>query len=125
MRTYRKAALGAAMAAVAVATTTLVGATSAGARTDHDCQDGFVCLYRQDVYWDGANARTMEGSWYYYGAYNLSNEYGLHLIINNHVGGAGIELCTGWNGTGTCTPLVGPYNIVDDMGPYNSIVLYP
>ncbi|MFJ9909313.1 hypothetical protein ACIRVK_41955 [Streptomyces sp. NPDC101152] len=63
---------------------------------------------------------------YSYGAHNLSNVTGYRVLVNSQTGGAGFQLCYGYNGT-NCSEVdrvtgeFDPY----DMTPINSVVLVP
>ncbi|MFI1393967.1 hypothetical protein [Streptomyces sp. NPDC020681] len=101
---------------------TVAGATQAqaGATDYHGCPDGYVCMY-PDASWN--NDRPSH-KWYTYGAHNLSNVYGVHRIVNNQTGGATMQTCTGYNGTG-CEGYLpgGGWSIDKNMTPINSIRL--
>jgi hypothetical protein len=81
-----------------------------------DCASGNVCLYPGD---DGAGNPL---TYYRYGAYNLSNQYGYHYIVNNQTGGAAFRLCFGYNGQ-RCGARLGPGSYLANLTPINSIVL--
>lgn len=89
-----------------------LAATSARAT----CPSGDVCIYPGDN--DGGDPAT----YYRYGAYNLSNQYGMHLIVNNQTGGAAFRLCYGYNGE-RCGDRRGPGSYHENLTPINSIVL--
>ncbi|MEV4891384.1 hypothetical protein AB0K48_18580 [Nonomuraea sp. NPDC055795] len=82
------------------------------------CPSGAVCLQEPD----GSIARR--NIWYSYGAHNLVNVYGTKILINSQTGGAGFQICKGYNGV-DCYPVqratgaYAPY----DFTPINSIVL--
>jgi hypothetical protein len=102
-----------------VAGSLLVGgtaiATSASAATTsrEPCPSGYACLY------DGS-AYSKYGS---YGAHNLSGVTGSHFFFNAQTGGAKAYLCTGYNGTGTCTNVPAGTGTTKNFGPINSIYL--
>ncbi|GAB1689089.1 hypothetical protein [Krasilnikovia sp. M28-CT-15] len=106
----------AASAALLLGTT----ATAAQAATYQGCPDGYVCLYPENAGWNGGHPSY---KWYYYGSYNLSNQYGIHRIYNNQTGGAKAWLCNGWNGT-NC-PVYQPAGSYSDTNftPINSVKL--
>ncbi|MBB5079260.1 hypothetical protein [Nonomuraea endophytica] len=82
------------------------------------CPSGAVCLQEPD----GSIARR--NIWYSYGPHNLSNVIGIKILINSQTGGAGFQICKGYNGT-DCYPVlrgVGAYAPYD-FTPINSIVL--
>lgn len=58
----------------------------AAGSTRHGCPYGDACMYTTS----GWNNNTPEHEYYYYGCYNLSNEYGTRVIYNNQYGGADI-----------------------------------
>ena len=95
-------------------------ASAAPAGTYEGCPSGYVCMYPQNAGWNGG---VPEHTWYHYGAYNLSNEYGTHRFFNNQTGTAVGHLCTGYNGGGTCYGQA-PYTWSDDdFTPINSVTL--
>lgn len=96
------------------------GATAASAATYAGCPSGYACLYPQNAGWNG---NVPSAKYYRYGSYNLVNQFGTHRFFNNQTGGAGAYLCTGYNGTGTCSR-IGTYTYTDwNFTPINSIVL--
>ncbi|MER0449601.1 hypothetical protein ABR738_34505 [Streptomyces sp. Edi4] len=61
---------------------------------------------------------------YSYGAHNLSNVTGNRVLVNSQTGGAGFEVCWGYNGV-SCSGVsrdTGEYDPYD-MTPINSVVL--
>ncbi|EMF53903.1 MULTISPECIES: hypothetical protein [Streptomyces] len=108
------------LAAGAVMTAT---ATQAQAATSHGCPDGYVCIYPENAGW---NNDQPSHKYYTYGYHNLSNMVGTHRIINNQTGGATMQTCTGYNGTG-CEGYLpgGGWSIDKYMTPINSIRLNP
>lgn len=114
-----KAVLATGAATLAATGAMLAGAGTAHADTQNGCPDGYVCIYAQD---QPANPGTLTNSYYRYGTYNLSNQYGWHWIDNNQTGGAHVTLCYGYNGTNCQAPL-GPGWYAVDLGPINSIIV--
>ena len=86
MRRITKSLVALAFAAGAVTT---VGATSAQAQptdgTYEGCPYGAVCIYPQNAGWNNGQPSDF---FYSYGAHNLSNQYGTHVVFNNQYGGA-------------------------------------
>jgi len=115
-----------AVSAVAVAGSLMAvsaGPASASANADYyGCPYGAVCIY------NGADPNSgieSGGVYWAYGPHNLSNQFGYHYVVNNQYGGAWVELCTGYNGTGRGESIIfgSPYGNSEDLGPINSIVL--
>ncbi|UUN30588.1 hypothetical protein [Streptomyces sp. FIT100] len=108
---------------LAAGAVTVAGATQAqaGAAAYHGCPDGYVCIYPENAGW---NNDQPSHKYYTYGYHNLSNMYGVHRILNNQTGGATMQTCTGYNGTG-CEGYLpgGGWSIDKDMTPINSIRL--
>jgi hypothetical protein len=75
-----------------------------------------VCLY------PGGDDSGDPATYYRYGVYNLSNQFGVHLIVNNQTGGAAFRLCYGYNGQ-RCGDRRGPGLYHENLTPINSIVL--
>ncbi|MFI7102591.1 hypothetical protein ACIBK8_24905 [Streptomyces sp. NPDC050161] len=112
----RKIAISAAGLSLAVGLGLAV-APSAAAATP--CPSGAVCIRETN------GTILSKNIFYSYGAHNLSNVTGMRVVVNNQTGGAGVKLCLGYNGTGTCGALVrdvGEYG-PGDMTPVNSVVL--
>lgn len=88
------------------------------------CPLGYVCIYPAS---DNPNTRA-DNTYYRYGVYKLSNQYGYHDIVNNQTGGAKVLLCTDWNGT-ICPVTVyvtgQKLYYAYDLTPINSIKLIP
>ncbi len=89
------------------------------AKSSYGCPYGALCLYK------GNRADSSpDYAFYSYGAHNLSNVYGNHVIYHNQYGGAGFRVCYGYNGR-RCSGIVrhrglfAPY----DFTPINSVVL--
>ncbi|MFI6503864.1 hypothetical protein [Nonomuraea typhae] len=115
MRSQLRSILTAGTAATALAGSMLLGTGTAHAAS---CPSGAVCLREPDGSIQGRNI------WYSYGAHNLSNVFGTKVLINNQTGGAGFQICKGYNGA-DCYPVlrgVGAYAPYD-FTPINSIVL--
>ncbi|MFI9284661.1 hypothetical protein [Streptomyces werraensis] len=120
-----------AMVAVAAATgtTVLTGATGASAAAQDwaGCPDGNVCIYAEGRY-SNIGAGDITNKYFRYGTYNLSNQVNQHWVLNNQNGpfeDAYVKLCTGYNGTGDCSKVLGPgYGEYLNLTPINSIVLY-
>ncbi|MFD9002367.1 hypothetical protein ACFV0T_15545 [Streptomyces sp. NPDC059582] len=119
-------------AAAVVMTTIAAGALIAAgpARADgtfHGCPSGAVCVY------NGASVDSgiePGGIYWSYGPHNLSNQFGVHAVINNQTGGAWMRLCAGYNGGGSLiiaeSPNTSyPSSWAQDLTPVNSIVLTP
>jgi hypothetical protein len=88
----------------------------------HGCAPGYVCIYPQDKGWNGDQPSL---KYYYYGVYQLSNQYGRHYIVNNQYADAWVDLCTDWSGT-EYSWIFSPHtwNVVD-FTPINSIKVAP
>ncbi|GHP01113.1 hypothetical protein KSF_111600 [Reticulibacter mediterranei] len=97
-------------------------AHAAPAGTIHGCPSGYVCIYPQNAGWNGDKPSL---KYYYYGVYQLSNQYGTHEIFNNQYSNAGFDLCTDWNGT-VCDLgfSINSYGAVD-LTPINSVRVKP
>ncbi|MER7548722.1 hypothetical protein ABTX86_01845 [Streptomyces anulatus] len=113
----RKLAATAAGMALALGTLGLTAAPSASAVTP--CPSGAVCIRE-------TNGSILNRNIFYsYGAHNLSNVTGNRVLVNNQTGGAGFQVCYGYNGGGGCSDVMrgvgesAPYN----MTPINSVVL--
>jgi hypothetical protein len=97
------------------------GSTPPPAKDDHGCASGWVCYYPGA----GWNGDAPAASYYYYRAYNLSEQHGRHRIFNNQTDGAKAYTCTGWNGSGTCTEIPAGQWVDRNIAPINSIKLAP
>lgn len=96
---------------------------AAAAGAAHGCPYGAVCIYAQNAGWNG-NRPSL--TYWSYGPHNLSNQFGNHRIFNNQYGGALVEACFGYNGTGGGTLLLGAGFPTDyNLTPVNSVVLFP
>jgi hypothetical protein len=123
MRRITKSLVALAFAAGAVTT---VGATSAQAQptdgTYEGCPYGAVCIYPQNAGWNNGQPSDF---FYSYGAHNLSNQYGTHVVFNNQYGGATATLCDGYNGTNCGLVLQANTYYDPDLTSVNSILLQP
>lgn len=114
--------------AAAISAGVLSGSIAAGSPASADyaiCAKGHVCitddtkLFEKKIY-----------DWYYYGAYNLSNQYGYKRLYNEQTGGAVVRFYSGYNGTGTVLRTIYPdpngHNLwAVNLTPVNSVVLAP
>jgi len=100
---------------------TSIGATGAqAAGTYQGCPYGAVCVYPQGADWNGGHPSDV---YYSYGAHNLSNQTGTHIVFNNQSDGATAHLCTGYDGAG-CGFKLNAYTYTGaDLTPINSITL--
>lgn len=99
----------------------LVAPQARAAGAVHGCPSGAVCIYPQNRGWNGDRPGL---TFWAYGPHNLSNLYGTHRVLNNQYGGAQVEACFGYNGTGRGTFLLG--TVIDyNLTPVNSLVLFP
>jgi hypothetical protein len=96
MRTTKRIARAIAVAGTSVVLLMGMPAPAAHAATYQGCPDGWVCLYPQDTGWNGGRPSH---KWYYYGSYNLSNQFGTHRFFNNQTGGAKAWTCLNYGGT--------------------------
>jgi hypothetical protein len=105
-------------AGMALALSAVGLAVAPGAAAATPCPSGAVCIRE-------ANGTILTKNIFYrYGAHNLSNVTGVRVIVNNQTGGAGFQICKGYNGT-NCYPVqryVGEYAPYD-FTPINSVVL--
>ena len=114
----RKIAMTAAGIAAAVIGGGVALAPAADAATTATCPSGAVCLREPN------GSILSKNIWYSYGAHNLQNVTGYKVTINSQTGGAGFQICKGYNGT-NCYPVqrqTGEYASYD-YTPINSIVL--
>ncbi|MER6563416.1 hypothetical protein ABT300_37975 [Streptomyces sp. NPDC001027] len=94
----------------------LAMAPSADAATA--CPSGAVCIRETD------GSILSRNIFYSYGYHNLSNVTGKRVLVNSQTGGAGFQVCFGYNGV-NCSEVAretgdfAPY----DMTPINSVVL--
>lgn len=88
--------------------------------THHGCPYYYACMYTPT----GWSNNTPEHKWYYYGCYNLYNEYGNRWIFNNQSGSATFSGNTGSGCSGTVlwteTPGLG---FETDITPVNAVYL--
>lgn len=131
----RKTTAGLLTAATIVAAGALAAGPASASGAVHGCPYGAVCVYPQNAGWNG-NSPSLE--YWSYGAHNLSNQVGNHVVLNNQypTGGSGwteAGLDTGYNGTGSETMVLAPYDKAPGQGeswatvnltPINSIVLF-
>lgn len=98
MNARKKLALLAASGTLALGLAASVAPAAMASTTDtQGCPSGAVCIYPQDAGWNGGHPSL---TYYSYGAHNLSNQNGNHIVFNNQTGGATMRTCTGYNGTG-------------------------
>lgn len=113
----RKIAMTVAALALAVGSGLAV-APSANAATA--CPSGALCIRETN------GSILSQNIFYSYGYHNLSNVTGNRVLVHNQTGGAGFQVCYGYNGA-NCSAVVratgefAPY----DMTPINSVVLVP
>ncbi|MFE7121974.1 hypothetical protein ACFU99_41735 [Streptomyces sp. NPDC057654] len=102
--------------ALALGALGLTAAPSASAATP--CPSGAVCIRE-------TNGTILNKNIFYsYGSHNLSNVTGVRVLVNNQTGGAGFQICKGYNGT-NCSVVYrnkGEYEPYD-FTPINSVVL--
>lgn len=122
MRMIAKAVTAAAFAAGVMVTAGLTTSAQAAGGTYEGCPYTAVCIYPQNAGWNGGHPSLF---YYSFGAHNLSNQFGNHVIFNNQSGGATMRTCTGSNGTG-CQGYLGAYQyMTKNLTPINSITLEP
>lgn len=119
MRTMFKAAAALALAAAAVTTLGVTGA-SADDTPWAGCPSGAVCIYAQNVK-DGISTPT--DVFWSYGAHNLSNQVGMHWVLNNQTGGAHAHLCRGYDGTDCTKDILQDTGVYTDLTPIDSVTL--
>ncbi|MGY1583872.1 hypothetical protein [Streptomyces sp. MN13] len=86
-----------------------------------NCPDGAVCLYPEGE----DPPQYPSHTFWSYGAHNLQDQYNWHWILNNQYGGARAKLCSGPDGTGTCSDGMAPQTgWWVYFTPVNSVVLY-
>lgn len=120
--TRRMAASGIAASALAIGG--LIGgaapALAAPAHAPAYCSAGNVCLYATaTITYESRPTAT----YYHYGSYNFSNQYGVHAIFNHQTGNAGFQVCRNYGGTACDAPLRGYWYYQYNLTPYNSIRL--
>lgn len=122
MRRITKAATALVFAAAVAATTAGADGAQAAGSTVEGCAYGDVCIYPENAGWNGGHPSQ---SYTKYGAHNLTDQFGNHLIYNNQSGGATMRTCTGYDGTGCQGYLKANTYMVKDLTPINSITLEP
>lgn len=96
----RVAALAAGATAVLATSALLAPHAEAAGKSLHGCPSGAVCIYPTK---GGLKAGPERGEIFYsYGAHNLTNQYGKHVIVNNQYQGAGFRVCYSYGGR-NCT----------------------
>ncbi len=117
---------------VAFAATLVAGAATfataspadAAGSTFHGCPYKAVCVYPGTSLSTGPEAN---GIYYSYGAHNLSNQLGDHLVVNNQSNDAWVSFCGSYGGKGTFylgeSPNIAypPYDV--DLTPVYSLLL--
>jgi hypothetical protein len=97
--------------------------TAATSGSVDGCPLQYVCMYTDA----GFNTGHPEHKYFYYGCYNLSNEFGWRVIVNNQTGGATVS---GYYNYG-CTSRAWRFSPSQTFGyrvditPINSISLNP
>lgn len=86
----------------------------------HGCPLGYACIYPENAGWNNDQPSL---KFYYFGTYQLSNQYGTHYVLNNQVGGASFWLCTDWRGNACAqfVPIAGWRAV--NLTPINSVKL--
>lgn len=113
------AVLGATALAAAVTTGTAAAAPAGHAAVAQvPCPSGAVCVYPNNSQ-DGNPEKYVR-----YGPHDLQGKYGVHLVINNQTGGAGLRFCFARGGQ-QCGPINGVGAYRPDLTRINSIVLVP
>jgi hypothetical protein len=121
MRMTKRIANAFAAIGIAAVLSVVPTATPAQAATYQGCPDGYVCIY-PNASWNGGRPSL---KYYYYGTYNLSNQFGVKRVLNAQTGGAIARFCTGYNGVNCGNTLPAGYYFDIDFTPINSIVLSP
>ena len=82
------------------------------------CPTGAVCIRE-------TNGTILQKNIFYsYGAHNLSNVTGMRVLTNNQTGGAGFQICKGYNGVDCYVVLRERQDFAPtDFTPINSVVL--
>ncbi|MFF8771985.1 hypothetical protein [Kitasatospora sp. NPDC015120] len=95
-------------------------ATAPGAVAATPCPTGAVCIreFGGDI--------LSKNIFYSYGAHNLDNVTGYHILVNSQTGRAGFQFCRGYDGTDCSITYrdTGPYPAID-FTPINSLLLVP
>ncbi len=117
--------------AAAIMSVLLVGMASAHATSStsvlstNGCNSGDVCMYTPA----GDLSGSPEHTWFQYGCYNLTNEFGNRDIFNNQFGGATFTVYFGFNctnpSTNPQTKILEGETWIGDITPINSISLDP
>lgn len=88
------------------------------AADQYTCERGNVCVWDYDLGY-------YESKYYYYGCYNLHDQYNLHWIDNFQTNGARVWLCYSYN-CGSCFQgVIAGYGTFYDLTDINSIKLTP
>jgi len=96
--------------------------TTEQASTVQGCPDGYACIYPENAGW---NNGTPSDFYFFYQTYNLSNQFGNHIIYNHQTGSAKVWLCNQYGG-GDCWFMLPPGTAwTVNFTPINSIVLTP
>lgn len=114
----------AALATAATAVVAMSGAAQAAPASNSTvwgCPSGAVCIYGQGV--DPVANPHPTNVYYSYGAHNLSNQVGYHIVLNNQYGGASASLCNNYGGSGCVWNIPQDYYVYYDLTPINSITL--
>lgn len=62
--------------------------------TYEGCPYGDVCIY-PNASWNGGHPQSSQGEFFYFGCYDLVNQFGVHRVFNNQYGGATVTLYYG------------------------------
>jgi hypothetical protein len=114
----------AAFATAATAVVAMSGAAQAAPASNTTiwgCPSGAVCIYGEGV--DPSLNPHPTNVYYSYGAHNLSNQFGYHVVLNNQYGGASASLCKNYGGSNCVGTLPQDYWVNYDLTPINSITL--
>lgn len=88
--------------------------------TRHGCPAGAVCVYPLNKGWNGDRPSLV---FFSFGAHNLSNQFGIHRVLNNQTGNAIARTCTARNGGGCLGALHAGRFINPNLTPIDSILL--
>ena len=120
-RIMRKAAVLVSAAGLLLAGAVVIAgpAEAAAAATPQNCASGYVCIYKTN-----GLGTPLKPTYFTYKAYNFTNMTGNYLVYNHQTGGAGVQLYSGYNGTGSILDNVpaGTYHTFN-LTPVNSIKL--
>ena len=86
---FAPAAHAASLAQTSSATRSAAVMPAAG--TVEGCPYWYACIYPENAGWNGGHPSLM---YYYYGTYQLYNQFGNHYIFNNQTNGSLFWLCT-------------------------------